>query len=93
MGFPVFAAGTRPIDFRARMEITGRDRPVICGGVLVSPGDLILADDDGVVVVPQEVETQAVAFANEKAARENVVLEELRGGATLRSVWDRHRVL
>jgi regulator of RNase E activity RraA len=93
MGFAVFAAGTRPIDFRARMEITGHARPVVCGGVLVNPGELILADDDGVVVVPKEVETQAVALANEKAARENVVLEELLGGATLRSVWDRHRVL
>lgn len=93
MGFPVFAPGTRPIDFRARMEVTGSDRPVRCGGVLVNPGDLILADDDGVVVVPADVESQAIELANEKARRETIVLDELRGGATLRSVWDRYRVL
>lgn len=93
MRFAAFSAGTRPIDFRARMEITGRDRPISCGGVLVHPGELILADDDGVVVVPGAVEERAVALANEKAGRETVVLEELRSGASLRSVWDRFRVL
>jgi regulator of RNase E activity RraA len=89
----VFAAGTRPIDYRARLEITGTDRPVTCGGVLVRPGDLVLADDDGVVVVPADVENDAVAAANERARRESTVLEELLGGATLESVWARYRVL
>jgi regulator of RNase E activity RraA len=93
LGFPVFAAGTRPIDYRARLEITGTDRPVTCGGVLVRPGDLVLADDDGVVVVPADVENDAVAAANERARRESTVLEELLGGATLESVWARYRVL
>lgn len=93
MGFAVFAAGLRPVDFRARMEITGSGRPVVCGGVLVNPGDLIVADDDGVVVVPADVEVRAVELANDKASRETIVLDALRGGATLRSVWDSHRVL
>lgn len=93
LGFPAFAPGTRPLDFRARMEITGVGRPVTCGGVLVQPGELVLADDDGVVVVPEDVEAEAITRANEKAERETTVLDELRGGATLRSVWDRHRVL
>ena len=75
------------------MEITGTDRPVVCGGVLVQPGDLVLADDDGVVVVPADAEAEAVSRANDRAKRETTVLDELRGGATLRSVWTRHRVL
>jgi regulator of RNase E activity RraA len=66
---------------------------VTCGGVLVRPGDLVLADDDGVVVVPADVETEAVIAANERARRESTVLEELLGGATLASVWARYRVL
>jgi regulator of RNase E activity RraA len=93
LGFPAFGTGTRPIDFRARMEITGVGRPVVCGGVLVAPGELVLADDDGVVVVPAEVEHEVVNAANEKAARESLVLEELQAGATLDSVWARYRVL
>lgn len=93
LGFPAFAPGSRPIDFRARMEVTARDLPIECGGVTVSPGDLVLADDDGVVVVPQEVEAEVLERATEKAERESTVLGELLGGATLRDVWDRHRVL
>jgi regulator of RNase E activity RraA len=93
LGFPVFARGTRPVDFRARMEITATNKPVECGGVRVNPGDLLLADDDGIVVVPGDAETDALTRANERAQRESTVLEELQGGATLHSVWARHRVL
>jgi hypothetical protein len=45
------------------------------------------------VVVPLDVEAEAVEAANDKAARETVVLEELQAGATLDSVWTRYRVL
>jgi regulator of RNase E activity RraA len=93
LGFPVFATGARPIDFRARMEINMVDRPVRCGGVLVNPGDLVLADDDGVVVVPAGIEADVISLANERALRETTVLEELQRGATLQSVWARYRVL
>jgi len=93
LGFPVFAIGRRPIDYRARMEIVSSGGPVVCGGVFVGAGDLVLADDDGVVVVPAKVELDAISRANERIRRESTVLEELQGGATLASVWARHRVL
>ena len=93
LGFPAFARGARPIDYRARMEITSVNRPVSCAGVRVAPGELILADADGVVVVPEAIEAEAIRRANERAQRETNVLDELRAGATLRSVWDRYRVL
>lgn len=89
----MFAAGTRPIDFRARMEIGVTDEPVVCGGVRVHPGDLVLADDDGIVVVPRDVEDEATRGANQRATRETTVLEELLAGATLDAVWKRHGVL
>ncbi len=93
LGFPVFAAGQRPIDYRARMEIVAAGEPVVCAGVTVNPGELVLADDDGIVVVPGAAEEEAIARANERVRRESTVLEELRAGATLASVWERHRVL
>ena len=70
LGFPAFARGTRPIDYRARMEITTTGRPVRCAGVLVDPGELVLADADGVVVVPRAVEADAIRHANDRARRE-----------------------
>jgi regulator of RNase E activity RraA len=52
IGLPVFAAGTHPFAPGKEGGISA-NYPVTCGGVLVEPGDLILGDDDGVVVVPR----------------------------------------
>src|SRR3954470_23818713 len=52
MGFPVFHNGFHPADSLGRLDVVGHNIPIDCGGVLVYPGDLILADRDGVVSVP-----------------------------------------
>jgi regulator of RNase E activity RraA len=93
VGFDVFAPSSRPIDFRGRMRVVAAGEPVRCGGVLVTPGDLVLADEDGVVVVPQAVEAEVLRRAVERATAERTVLKELLGGASLREVWDRWHVL
>lgn len=93
LGFPAFSRSRRPIDFRGRMRIVGHDVPVVVGGVRIDPGDLVMADDDGVVVVPQSHEDEVLALARERASRESTVLAELLAGESLRTVWDRHRVL
>lgn len=53
--------GIRP----GRNEIESVNRPVTIGGVLVCPGDVVVADGDGVVVVPRAVAEQVAKFANE----------------------------
>ena len=93
LGFPVFSRSRRPVDFRGRMKIVESHVPVKIGGVTISPGDLVMADDDGVVVVPQEHETTVVTFARERARGESTVLQELLDGATLREVWTKHGIL
>jgi len=93
LGFPAFSRSRRPIDFRGRMRIVGHDVPVVVGGVRIDPGDLVMADDDGVVVVPQTHEDEVLTLARERASRESTVLAELLAGESLRTVWDRHRVL
>ena len=60
MGFPVFCRGIHPADSLGRLDVAAHDVPIHCGGVLVGPGDLILADDDGVVAIPQAVAEQAL---------------------------------
>ena len=93
LGFPAFSRSRRPIDFRARMRIVDMDVPVVLGGVEIRAGDLVMADDDGAVVVPRAREGDVLDLARRRAAQESTVLAELLSGASLRAVWDRHRVL
>jgi len=53
------ARGIRP----GRNEIESVNRPIECGGVLVRPGDVIVADGDGVIVVPREVAREVAEYA------------------------------
>lgn len=93
LGFPAFSAGHRPIDFKGRMRVVATGAPVEVGGVRIAPGDLVAADDDGVSVVPRAHEGAVLEAARRRAAGESSVLEELLAGATIREVWERHRVL
>ena len=93
LGFPAFSLSRRPIDYRARMRIVATGEPVTLSGVSVSTGDLLLADDDGVVVVPRLHEDEVLMRARRRVAAETTVLAELLAGETLRAVWDRHGVL
>ena len=93
LGFPVFAAGIKPVDSKGRGIVVDYNRPIICGGVRVSPMDLIFADYDGVIVIPAEVVPDAIALATERAARENHTRDELMRGAYLRDVYAKYGVL
>jgi len=92
-GFPVFAAGIKPVDSRGRGLVVDYSLPVECGGVLVAPRDLVFADYDGVVVIPAGVVAEAVRLAMDKATRENHSRAELKRGAYLRDVYNKYGVL
>jgi regulator of RNase E activity RraA len=93
MGFPVFHGGIGPLDSKGRGKIVAVDVPIECGGVRVTPGDLIFGDADGVVVVPKAVEEQALAAAFEKLKSERSTLAELRAGVKLAEVYAKYGVL
>jgi 4-hydroxy-4-methyl-2-oxoglutarate aldolase len=93
LGFPAFSLSRRPIDYRMRMRVVATGEPVVLGGVSIASGDLVMADDDGVVAIPLAAEEQVLALARQRVASESTVLSELLAGETLRSVWDRHGVL
>jgi regulator of RNase E activity RraA len=93
LGFPAFSVSRRPIDYRSRMRVIAKRESVVVEGLRIDPGDLVLADADGVVVIPRAREEEVLGLARQRAAAERNVLSELQGGASLRSVWDRYRVL
>ena len=93
MDFPVFCTGYRPVDSSSRSIVIDYGCPVRCGDVLVHPGDIIFADIDGVVVIPQDHLESSVRLALEKVEGENASREMLEQGALLREVYDRYGVL
>lgn len=93
MKFPVFAAGVSPADSKGRLEVVAIRQPTPVGGVAVANGDLVLADDDGVVVVPAGIEDEVVGQAFEKVAGENTIRDILHEGASIRKVFEEHGIL
>jgi regulator of RNase E activity RraA len=93
MGFPVLARGTSPYDSKDRQRVIDRDVPVEIGGVVFQPGDLIVADEDGIVVVPQHVEQQVLHNAWEKVHAENQVRDAIRQGLGAVEAFERFGVL
>jgi 4-hydroxy-4-methyl-2-oxoglutarate aldolase len=81
LGFPVFARGTA-LRGTAKSARGAVGVVTTCGGTPVWPGDLIVADESGIVVIrPQEAE-HIVATAEERCRKEAAMMEELRGGRT-----------
>jgi 4-hydroxy-4-methyl-2-oxoglutarate aldolase len=93
LGFPVFAAGIKPVDSRGRGMVLSYNVAIECGEVIVNPGDLIFADYDGVVAIPSAVVSQVIAAATEKVSREDGSRAELMSGALLRDVYQKYGVL
>ena len=93
LGFNVFGASNRPIDYKGRMRVASVGTSVICGGVEVHPGDAVIADADGVVVVPKIHIDRVFELANARAQNEKSVLKDLLAGKSVREVWDAYGVL
>lgn len=91
--FPVFHGGVAPLDSKGRGMVAEIDIPVECAGVAIAPGDLVVGDADGVVVVPRAVEAEAVRRALAKVTSEDRTREELAAGAKLADVFARYQVL
>jgi regulator of RNase E activity RraA len=93
MSFPVFHGGIGPLDSKGRSKMVARDEPIVCGGVAVQPGDLVVGDADGVVVIPQQMAGEVIERALAKITGENHTRDELAAGASLAEVFARHGVL
>jgi len=93
MGFPVFCAGLKPVDSSGRSIVIDYNCVVEVGDILVSPGDIVFADYDGVVVIPKDVEDEVIRLAMEKVQKESASKEELLKGAYLKDVYAKYGVL
>lgn len=79
MGFPVFCVGTNPNG--PTKNVPGRiGHPVSCGGVTVHPGDLVVADADGVVVVERDRAEALLPLARKKVRDEAARIAQIKEG-------------
>lgn len=93
LDFLVSARGCRPTDSLGRVSIADIDGGITLGGVHVQSGDLIVADEDGITVVPRGHAERAIELALAKASVENKARDLLLAGGKLADVWERFRVL
>ena len=93
MQFSVYARATNPYDSRDRQKVVALDLTVEIGGVSFLPGALVIADEDGVVVVPPEIEREAIRRAWQKVHDENEVRDAIRRGMSASEAFERYGVL
>lgn len=74
LGLPVYARSYTPATAVGRYISVSKNEPVECAGVPVAPGDIIVADEDGVVVVPKEHATEVLAAATDIDEREGAMV-------------------
>jgi 4-hydroxy-4-methyl-2-oxoglutarate aldolase len=82
-GFPVHARGTVPITARGRIVQEAWNVPIRLGNVAVRPGDVIVADVNGVVVVPLARLDEVLAVAEAILDKETRMLDALRAGRSM----------
>lgn len=82
-----------PRSGKRRIKVVSIGEPVVCGGVRVRSGDLVIADETGVVVVPAERLQEALGVAEELAGKDRIFENELSAGAEFGSVAARLRHL
>ena len=86
-GLPVFARGTSCLTTkRVRSGGSAVNVPVTCGGIPVNPGDWVLADDNGVIVLSPAAVAEVLAKALASDAAEPALLERIASGEPLESV-------
>jgi 4-hydroxy-4-methyl-2-oxoglutarate aldolase len=89
-GFPVFCRFVTPEDSTWRWELEATQVPVTIGPVRIEPGDWIVGDDDGVVVVPRAVAEDVLVEAERKAATESEIRAAVREGMLPLDAYERY---
>lgn len=88
MGFPVFCRGITPASIIGRHISVAGQVPVQCAGILVHPGDYIMGDMDGVVVIPQEHAAKIAELALQFDAKEIKMREMIKTTGSIRKAME-----
>ncbi|MEM7224368.1 MAG: RraA family protein [Pseudomonadota bacterium] len=89
-GFPVYSRHMSPTTGRTRLKVEAINVPVHIGGVGVQPGDIVVADGTGIVVLPRDLAPEIVARAERFAADDAAALKELEAGRSFTEVMAKY---
>ena len=88
--FPVFTRFVTPEDSTWRWEVTATQVPITVGTVSIEPGDWVVGDEDGVVVVPAPLAAEVLVAAEAKVTKENSVRDAVRDGMSPLEAYERY---
>lgn len=91
MGFPVFCKYRSPADAKGRWNVVDFDCAVTLGGVPVRPGDFVVGDSDGVVVVPKELVVDVLLEAEEVVKTETEIRRRVREGESVGDLYTQYK--
>ena len=80
MGFPIFCRFTSPVDGFYRSHLADWQIPIWFNGIIVRPGDFIVGDSDGVLVIPQDIAEDVLVEAERRASDETETRKLLKEG-------------
>lgn len=83
LDFPVYAAGANATLFSTQHLGIAVNQPVACGGVLVLPGDILVGDAEGVVVVPAQLEEEVARLAREQEELDAFSVDQVQQGVPI----------
>jgi 4-hydroxy-4-methyl-2-oxoglutarate aldolase len=83
LDYPVWSRGITPITGKFRFEALEINGPVVCAGVSVHPGDLVVADDTGLVIIPQNLIKDVTRLAIEASKKEERLIQVIEEGSSV----------
>lgn len=90
LGFPVFHRFRAARDAKGRWNVVDMQAPIVAGGVVVNPGDLVVGDADGVVVVPRHMALDVLTEAEEVVRTENEIRLRVRAGEKVGDLYQKY---
>ncbi|MDH5794825.1 MAG: RraA family protein, partial [Candidatus Bathyarchaeota archaeon] len=90
MKFPIYARSVVPTTSVGRTKVSAINVPIECGGVTVAPGDVVVADVDGVVVIPKQKLAEVLKLAQDIDKIEKAEVVELRKGNKMAEVIQKY---
>lgn len=92
LGFPVFSSAVSIVG-TVKESLGLINHPISAGDVIVNPGDIILGDNDGVVVIPLEHAREILEESDARVVKEAKTLEQLRAGGSIYDIYGYEAVL